>query len=162
MRTGAAWPNSGGSTMTGKSGLSVKVRSTTRTAPEEIAPASSRRFLLCIFTSSGLVEISISPVELALERFRIGRETLPDFLGDISDIHFFEPTSQPRHDRLRDRPRRDLRRRHGLEPFGVDRPGKQVHHPDAAGPELGAKAVRERQARRLRGRVGAKGGPVRQ
>ena len=95
MRTGAAWPNSGGSTMTGKSGLSVKVRSTTRTAPEEIAPASSRRLLLCIVTSSGLVEIPMSPVELALERFRIGRETLPDLFGDISDIHLLEPASSP-------------------------------------------------------------------
>src|SRR5438874_3165241 len=133
MRTGAACPNSGGSTMTGKSGLSVKVRSTMRTAPEEIAPASSRRFSLCIVTSSGLVEISISPVELAFERFRIGRETLPDFLGNISDIHFFEPTSQPRHDRLRNSARRNLGRRHRLEPLGVDRPGKQVQHLDAAG-----------------------------
>src|SRR4051812_23855618 len=103
IRTGAAWPNSGGSTMTGKSGLSVKVRSTTRTAPEEIAPASSRRFLLCIVTSSGLVEIRPSFVELALERFRIGRETLPDLFGDVPDIHLLEPAPEPRHDRLRDR-----------------------------------------------------------
>src|SRR4051812_24167702 len=162
IRTGAAWPNSGGSTMTGKSGLSVNVRSTTRTAPAETAPASSRRLLLCIVTSSGLVEIPMSPVELALERFRISRETLPDFFGDISDIHLLEPAFETRHDRLRDCARRDLRRRYGLEPLGVDRPGEQIHHPDAAGPELGAKAVRERQARRLRGRVGAKGRPVRQ
>src|SRR5580700_874466 len=134
MRTGAAWPNSGGSTMTGKSGLRVKVRSTTRTAPEAIAPASSRRVLLCIVRSSGLAEIRISPVELALERFRIGCETLPDFLGDIPDIDLFEPAPQPRYDRLRDGARRHLRRRDGLEPFGVDRPGEQVHDLDAAGP----------------------------
>src|SRR5581483_9771753 len=141
MRTGAAWRNAGGRTMTGKSGLSVKVRSTTRTAPEEIALASSRRFLLCIVTSSSLVEIPISPVELTLQRFRIGRETLPDLFGDIANIHLFEPALEPRHDRLRDGARRDLRRRNGLEPFGVDGPGEQVHHPDTAGPQLRAKRV---------------------
>src|SRR4051794_9486075 len=143
MRTGAACPNSGGSTMTGKSGLRVKVRSTTRPAREKIAPASSRRLLLCIVMSSGLVEIQISPVELALERFRIGREAPPDLIGDISDIHLLEPAFEPRHDRLRNGARRDFRRRHGLEPFGVDGPGEQIHHPDAAGPELGTKAVRK-------------------
>src|SRR5262249_49051937 len=94
MRTAAAWPNSGGSTITGKSGLSVKVKSTTRTVPNEIAPVSSRRFFLCIVASSGLVEICVSPVELALERFRIGRDTLPDLLRDISDKHLLETVPQ--------------------------------------------------------------------
>src|SRR5262249_45510948 len=117
MRTGAAWPNSGGSTMAGKSGLSGKARSTTPTAPEAIAPANSPRFLLCIVRAAGLVEICILPVELALERFWIGRETLPDFLGDIPDIHLFEPVPEPRYDGLRDGARRHLRRRHDLEPF---------------------------------------------
>src|SRR5258708_13126519 len=114
--------------MTGKSGLSVKVRSTTRTAPEEIAPASSRRFLLCIVTSSGLVEISISPVELAFERFRIGRETLPDLLGDISDIHLLNPASQARHDRLRDGAQPALPPPPALDPSCIHTPAYHIPH----------------------------------
>src|SRR5262249_28152579 len=79
------------------------------------------------------VEIGVSPVELALESFRIGRETLPDLLRDISDIHLLETGPQSRQDRLRDGARRDLWWRHRLKPLVIDGPGEQVHHLDAAG-----------------------------
>src|ERR1700716_2985746 len=131
--------------MTGKSGLSVNVRSTTRTAPDATAPAKSKRLLL-----STLV-LPLSPVrrlraELTFDGFGIGREALANLLGDIADEHVLKPALERRHDRIGDRARRDLRRRHGLEPFGVERPGEQIDHLHAARPQLCPQAMRQRQA----------------
>src|SRR5258708_18896010 len=113
MRTGAACPNSGGRTMTGKSGLSVNVRSTTRTAPEATAPAKFRRLLLSTLTLP-LSPVSRLRAELALDRLGIGGEALPNVLGHITHEHILKPVLERRHDHIRDRARRDLRPWHGL------------------------------------------------
>src|SRR5262245_24841360 len=140
MRTGAAWPNSGGSTMTGKSGLSVKVRSTTRTAPDATAPANCLRPLLSIALLP-FQRARLRP-KLTLDRLGIRRKAPANVLCDIAHEHVLESALERRHDGGRDRAWRHLRRRHRLEPFNVQRPREHVHHLDATGPKLRAQAVR--------------------
>ena len=120
MRNGAHWSNSGGSTICGKRGDSVCDRSTTRTL---VARKRAGKLV-------NSLRAHWSP-QLAFEHLLALAEARQDVLRDIAGIDVLDAVAQRRDDRFRQRCRRELRRRHELVPFVVDRAGKHVHHADA-------------------------------
>ena len=148
MRKGQHWPNSGGSAICGNSGVSVCVRSMTWICPPRSAPASAPRI-------SRAVHSAAPCGQFAFQHLRVVAPARQPFLRHVAGVHVFDAVAQRLDDGRGQRGGRDLRRRHQLVPFIVDRPGKDVDHADAGRPHLGAQALRQRMRRGLRRREGA-------
>src|SRR5690554_1757849 len=136
MRNGQAWPNSGGSTMVGKSGVRVSVRSTILIWPETSSAMNWVRTLL-VMVSPGLQK-------LALEPFGVVSQAGKEFFGDVADIDVLGAFLQGPHDGRGYRGRRNARRGRQLFPLVVDRPGKYVDDADARLQEFVAQALCDR------------------
>ena len=85
-----------------------------------------------------------------------------DVLGDVADERIFDALLERADHGVGERRRRHLRRRHGLEPFGLERAEEHVQNLHAAGPQLRAHALRRGQTRGLGRRMAAVGRPVHQ
>src|SRR6266851_2221547 len=122
MRNGHACPISGGSTICGKSGDSVCVRSTTRMLPATRSAANrASRASLIAFPRSACSGPWLPELggKLALECFRIIAPARQPFLRDISRKDILRSAAQ-RIDDVGGKPGgRDLWRRQRLVPFIV-------------------------------------------
>src|SRR5208283_1005812 len=142
MRNGQHWPKSGGSTICGNSGARVCVRSTTRIRPELRSAASE-------ISEFAVMRAISSNAHFALESLRTLLPAGEPLLGHIAGIDVLDAILKRLDHRLCQRFGRELRRRQQLIPFIVDRPWKHIDDPYAAGPHLGAQALRQGERRRL-------------
>src|SRR5262245_47238384 len=121
--------------MIGNSGVSVWVRSTTRTAPAAMAFAKS----------SGLIIDAVLSSKFALPRLRIDGETGTHILSDLAHEHVLGALSQRTDDRARQSGRRYLGRWHCFKPFGLERAEEDVHDFYTARTQFGPHRLRRGQ-----------------
>src|SRR6185437_17089089 len=89
MRKGQAWPNSGGSTMVGNSGVSVSVRSTMRIPPLASAPMNWARICALMLDSLSMLAAG-SGAQLAFEALGVFGQAHAEFLGHVAHVDFFQ------------------------------------------------------------------------
>src|SRR5438309_318647 len=104
-------------------------------SPVAMAPAKASR-------SGGVMSLSCSCAELALERLGIDSQARTNVLGDVADEDVLEALLQGPHGGASERRRRDLGRRHCLVPFGLEGTKEDIHHLHAARTQLGTHRLR--------------------
>src|SRR5215211_3367214 len=98
----------------------------------------------------------------ALESLRVDRKALPDVLSDIAHERILDSLLESANHRIGERRWCHLRWRHGLKPFGIERPEEYVQYLDSARAQFRAHALRCRQTRRLGRGIAPICGPVHQ
>src|SRR5580704_6952719 len=173
MRKGRDWPISGGSTIGGKSGDNVWVRSTNRkrgfAATRVARPLPAAQFSAETFCLLSCLRFwrrlssdapcwppsSIALAQLALQRLGVFAVPRQPVLRDLARINVLHRTLQRLNQRRGQGTRRKLWRQFQLVPLVVHRTGKEIDEADAGRVKVAAQGLRQGQCRGFGRRISA-------